>query len=210
MRDFRLDFELAVTNNRFVRTTRWMQDPRFHLSDAELLRSDDPHDFARFYRRHLAAVVAYVARRLRDPEATADLVGEVFAAALASRMSYDERKGDARAWLCTIAANEITDSVRRGQVRDACRRRLGIEPIALESTDLSRVEEMAAAASLVGNAEVWIEGLPAPTAAALRARVLDEREYGDIARSLKCSESVVRQRVSRGLRELRTALGGES
>jgi DNA-directed RNA polymerase specialized sigma24 family protein len=36
-------------------------------------------------------------------------------------------------------------------------------------------------------------------------RVLGERDYADIAGVLGCSASVVRQRVSRGLRRLRTA-----
>jgi DNA-directed RNA polymerase specialized sigma24 family protein len=33
--------------------------------------------------------------------------------------------------------------------------------------------------------------------------VLEEREYGEIAAELECSEAVVRQRVSRALRKLR-------
>jgi DNA-directed RNA polymerase specialized sigma24 family protein len=36
--------------------------------------------------------------------------------------------------------------------------------------------------------------------------VLDERSYEDIARELRCSSSVVRQRVSRGLARLRTTV----
>jgi DNA-directed RNA polymerase specialized sigma24 family protein len=38
--------------------------------------------------------------------------------------------------------------------------------------------------------------------------VLEERDYGDIARELRCSEAVVRQRVSRGLGRLRRQIGG--
>jgi RNA polymerase sigma-70 factor (ECF subfamily) len=33
--------------------------------------------------------------------------------------------------------------------------------------------------------------------------MLDELEYPEIARGLRCSEAVVRQRVSRGMRALR-------
>jgi DNA-directed RNA polymerase specialized sigma24 family protein len=39
--------------------------------------------------------------------------------------------------------------------------------------------------------------------------VLDERGYDELARTLACSESLVRQRVSRGLKTLRTQLGEE-
>jgi RNA polymerase sigma-70 factor (ECF subfamily) len=48
--------------------------------------------------------------------------------------------------------------------------------------------------------------LPEATRQALVARVLDEREYAEIAAELACSEQVVRQRVHRGLRALRTKL----
>jgi DNA-directed RNA polymerase specialized sigma24 family protein len=43
---------------------------------------------------------------------------------------------------------------------------------------------------------------------AVEARVLEERDYSDIARDLSCSEAVVRQRVSRGLARLRRQLDG--
>jgi len=36
--------------------------------------------------------------------------------------------------------------------------------------------------------------------------VIDERDYADIAMDMRCSEAVVRKRVSRGLRNLRTHL----
>ena len=38
---------------------------------------------------------------------------------------------------------------------------------------------------------------------AVRARVLDEEEYAGIASRMRCWESVIRQRVSRGLAVLR-------
>jgi RNA polymerase sigma-70 factor (ECF subfamily) len=40
----------------------------------------------------------------------------------------------------------------------------------------------------------------------VQGRVLEERDYQELARTLDCSESVVRQRVSRGLRSLRERL----
>jgi RNA polymerase sigma-70 factor (ECF subfamily) len=47
--------------------------------------------------------------------------------------------------------------------------------------------------------------LPPDQLQALTPRVLDDREYADIARELECSEAVVRVR-SRSLKKLRTAL----
>jgi RNA polymerase sigma-70 factor (ECF subfamily) len=59
-----------------------------------------------------------------------------------------------------------------------------------------------------------VEGLLArlspEQAHAVRARVVDEAPYASIAESLRCSESVVRQRVSRGLASLRRIYEEES
>jgi RNA polymerase sigma factor (sigma-70 family) len=49
------------------------------------------------------------------------------------------------------------------------------------------------------------EELPVDQFEALRARILDERGYEEIARELACSEAVVRKRVSRAIATLRQA-----
>jgi DNA-directed RNA polymerase specialized sigma24 family protein len=41
---------------------------------------------------------------------------------------------------------------------------------------------------------------------AVSGRVIDEREYRELAEALRCSESVVRQRVKRGLARIRERL----
>jgi RNA polymerase sigma-70 factor (ECF subfamily) len=74
----------------------------------------------------------------------------------------------------------------------------------LEDGDLERVEELAAIGDL--NVASALDRLPANERDAVRARVIDERDYRDIADELECSESVVRQRVSRGLARVRTRL----
>ncbi|MBX5470690.1 MAG: sigma-70 region 4 domain-containing protein [Thermoleophilaceae bacterium] len=51
-----------------------------------------------------------------------------------------------------------------------------------------------------------VERLPPDQRDAVTARIVDERDYAGIARDLRCSESVVRQRVSRGLRALKVRL----
>ena len=52
--------------------------------------------------------------------------------------------------------------------------------------------------------------LPPDQSAAVRARVIDEQDYADIASRLECSQAVVRQRVSRGLRAMRATLEEEA
>ncbi len=55
-------------------------------------------------------------------------------------------------------------------------------------------------------ARAALERLPDDQREAVRARVLDERSYPDIAGELDTSELVVRKRVSRGLSNLRAEL----
>jgi RNA polymerase sigma-70 factor (ECF subfamily) len=55
-----------------------------------------------------------------------------------------------------------------------------------------------------------LDGLPAEQRDAVRERVLEERDYPEIAARLRCSEQVVRKRVSRGLTALRARMEGET
>ncbi|MGH2858758.1 MAG: RNA polymerase sigma factor, partial [Solirubrobacteraceae bacterium] len=66
----------------------------------------------------------------------------------------------------------------------------------------ARVVEMAGADA----ASRALDELPATQRDAVLARVVDERPYAEIAAEMRCSELLVRQRVSRGLRTLRTKL----
>ena len=84
-------------------------------------------------------------------------------------------------------------------------RRLGIEPLALTDEMLERIEELAGGGS-GGGALALLSSLPVDQRIAVQGRVLEERDYADLARTLECSQSVVRQRVSRGLRSLRGRL----
>lgn len=101
---------------------------RVAVTDGQLLASadSDPEAFARFYERHETLVMGYLMRRLRDPEAAADLAAEVFAAALESASRYRPAGSTAAPWLLTIAHNIMVSSLRRGQVEDAARRRVGM------------------------------------------------------------------------------------
>ena len=67
--------------------------------------------------------------------------------------------------------------------------------------DLERVVALASQ-----DAVRLVDELPDEQAVAVRGRVLDDRAYADLAVELDCSESVVRQRVSRGLARLRARL----
>lgn len=181
------------------------------MEDADLLAASargDADAFGVFYRRHLAEVVGFCLRETGNAEVAADLAAEVFAAALEACARYEPRYESATPWLLGIARNKLLESRRRGRVDDATRRRLGMGPLALEDDDFRRVEELAELGA--GSALTLLEGLPEPEREAVRARVVQERPYAEIAGELECSESVVRQRVSRGLARVRSRLASEN
>jgi RNA polymerase sigma factor (sigma-70 family) len=173
--------------------------------DALLARftAGDGEAFVTFYRRHLPAVLGFFLRRTRDPELTADLTAEVFAGALLSARRYRPGERPALAWLYGIAAHKLAHSRRRGRVEDEARRRLGLTPLTIHDDDLARIEETAD----TGAAEDALRTLPPGQRDAVLARVVHEMPYAEIADQMSCSELLVRQRVSRGLRALRRRVG---
>jgi RNA polymerase sigma factor (sigma-70 family) len=173
-------------------------------SDAGLLASRKPSDFGVFYDRHLGAVTAFVGRRVRRPEVVFDLVAETFARALEHRTQYDPERGPAIGWLIGIARNLIMDAGRRGQVEAASRVRLGMAPVELEDEQLRLIAERGAV-----DLATALASLPAEQRDMVFRRVVLDEPYTTLAADLRCSEQVVRKRVSRGLAALRTSLGGE-
>jgi RNA polymerase sigma factor (sigma-70 family) len=90
-------------------------------------------------------------------------------------------------------------SIRRRRVEDRARRRLAMEPLTLTDELLGRIERLGGDARV----EQLLERLTPEQSRAVRARVIAGEPYPQIATALRCSESVVRQRVSRGLAVLR-------
>jgi RNA polymerase sigma factor (sigma-70 family) len=178
------------------------------ISDETLLAStaDDPEAFGAFYRRHENAMLLFFLRRTESAEVAADLTAEVFAAALASSRRFKPGRSPAVAWLYGIANHKLSSSRRRGRVEDRARRRLAMEPLVLTDEALDRVEALADAERSGEVVERLLAALPPDQHRAVRSRILDERSYDQIARELECSPAVVRQRVSRGLKTMRTQL----
>jgi RNA polymerase sigma factor (sigma-70 family) len=179
-------------------------DPR---TDGELLvaTASDPEAFAVFYRRHVRGVLAFFRRRVPSPEVALDLTAETFAAALEASSRYEVRPEPARGWLYGIAWNKLHEAQRRGRAEDSARRALGMVPIVLTDEGIERIEALADGSTLE-----LLDGLPPDQRDAIRARVVDGRSYDQIATDMRCSPSVVRKRVSRGVRAMRAEMEARS
>jgi RNA polymerase sigma factor (sigma-70 family) len=178
------------------------------LSDTELLlsarTSSDP--FGVFYERHVASVLSFFRRRVRGPEEAFDLAAETFAAALASVHRFQPGPEPPQAWLFAIARHKLNEALRSSRIQDEARRALAMQPIELDDEAIVILEATASAPAIE-----LLETLAPEQREAIAAHHLDERGYAEIAAELRCSESVVRKRVSRGLAALHARLrNGES
>lgn len=171
------------------------------------LSKRDPEAFGAFYRRHERLVFGYFVAHAKEVELAADLMAETFAAALKSAPRFRAGPQPATTWLMTIAHHKLVSSIRRGIVETRAREKLGMAPVALLDASLERAE--AQIDEGLFPLEELLAGLPPDQRDAIQARVLDERGYADIGATLGCSEAVIRKRVSRGLRTLRSQLEGD-
>lgn len=177
------------------------------LPDEELLAQTPkrPEAFDVFYLRHEAFVLAYFRRQVHSPDLALDLTAETFVQALASVRRFRPGPDPAVAWLLAIARHVLLKSLRRGRVADRARRRQGVTAIAVEDADLERIDRLGDQ-----TVEQMLKALPDDQADAIRARVIEEASYHEVAARLRCSPLVARKRVSRGLATLRELANEET
>ena len=188
-------------------------EPDFsRASDAELLGRVDaePEAFREVYRRHERVVVAFLARRTGDAELTADLTAETFATALLHARRFRGDLGDsAVGWLLGIARHAWLHGLERKRTERSACQRLGMQ-VSISDASLERVEAFIDAAHPDSPLLALLAELPPEQRDAVRAHVLDERPYRELADELKINPATVRQRVSRGLAHLRAAIKEET
>ncbi len=175
---------------------------RCTLTDDDLLvrTREDPEAFGVFYERHVRTVLAFLAREAGDTQLALDLTAEVFAGALVASRRFRPGEAPASAWLLGIARNKLAAARRGDAVVLAARRKLGMQPLAFSDEAIERVDERldAAASGYLGA----LADLSGAERDAIAARVIEERDYPEIAAAQGTTPAAVRQRVSRGLAKL--------
>jgi RNA polymerase sigma factor (sigma-70 family) len=169
----------------------------------------DPAAFAGVYLEHHDLVLRYFARRTFDPETAFDLMAETFAELFAHIGEFrGETEEQGRAWMWAVARHQLYRWRERGIVERRCLEQIGVGVAALGPAEYERIEELADLQRLAPLLERALDGLGEDQRDALRLRILEQREYDEIARELGVSAQVVRARVSRGLRQLAQLLDG--
>jgi RNA polymerase sigma-70 factor (ECF subfamily) len=160
------------------------------------------------YDEHARNLLGYFQSRTFCAEVAADLTAETFAAAIDSHERYDPERGEPGAWLWGIARHLLYGFQRSAEVERRARERLALRTPSVAVDDLDLVDDRCDAESLSLALERSLGALSDGVAAAVRARVVDQLSYREVALRLGCSEAAARTRVSRGLTQLLDGMDG--
>jgi RNA polymerase sigma factor (sigma-70 family) len=178
-----------------------------HGDDRLLSHPLDSEAFSRLYAAQAPRLIAFFARRTYDAQLAVDLTAETFAQAYSGRKRFRGKSDvEAAAWLFGIARRQLARYWRRGHAEQRAVRRLGMQVPHLDDEEASRIIELSGMADLRAVLADELARLPEPTRAAIQLRVVEEREYHEVAELLGTTEIAARARVSRGLTALASAL----
>lgn len=165
-------------------------------------------DLLRLYDLHARDLLGFLTRRGGDPQLSLDLLGDTFLSAFAAKDGCHATEDAQRlAWLYAIASNKLIEHHRRGvSERRALRRLSGELPRELTDAEYERIEQLADDDALHERLDAAMAMLSGEQRDAIKARVIGERSYADLASDLGISEQAARARVSRGLKVLRWAM----
>lgn len=167
----------------------------------------DPRAYAAFYDAYSDRVLAFLARRVLDPEVAIDLMSETFAKVLECRMQFrGTSAAEEQGWLFAIARSELSHYWRSGRVERAALERFAVTVPELGPDEFERIEALAGLNGLDGPLRHAVAALPCDQRRAIELRIVEDRTYPEMAQQLGVSEQVARARVSRALRALARVL----
>jgi RNA polymerase sigma-70 factor (ECF subfamily) len=171
------------------------------------IAAGDRDAFSRFY--DLAAPLAFglIRRVLRDPEAAAEVLQEVFWQVWLDAPQYDPRRGSPEAWLVMRAKSRAIDRLRSIRRRD----RTFVAPVdeSMARRDDEPAENPAVMAEDRGLIQTALAQLPEPQRRVIELAFFEGLTQTEIATKLGEPLGTVKTRARLGLERLRGALQGE-
>jgi RNA polymerase sigma factor (sigma-70 family) len=169
----------------------------------------DPVAFEAFYRRHVATVTRFVARRVADPHTVADLTAEVFLAVIGSAHTYRSSRGTELAWLHGIARNVIAGERRRAAHELRTAGRIAGHRL-LDSDDIARLEDRIDAQRGGRTAYLALARLPEEERAVLELVAIDGLPVKEAAAALGIRAGTARVRLHRARRSAMESFGEQT
>lgn len=166
----------------------------------ELARSGHEAAFVRLYRELYDPVARYVGARIRNHDDTLDVVAGIFHKMLLRMDRFDANRGSVWTWVMTIARNAVIDHFRR------MRETTSIEDVADELQDQGATP----LAQLIETQEAEFISILRRYRPEVREmfamRFTDGMRYREIAAVMGMTESAVKQRFVRTMKQLRREL----
>jgi len=179
-------------------------------SSADLLAAiaaGDRDAFSRFYDLTAPMAFGLIRRVLRDPEAAAEVLQEVFWQVWQDASRYDPARGTPEAWLVMRAKTRAIDRLRSIRRRD----RTFVAPV--DESVAQRREDQAPNPAVVaedrGLIQTALAQLPEAQRRVIELAFFEGLTQSEIAARLGEPLGTVKTRARLGLDRLRAALGGE-
>ena len=163
--------------------------------------------FEALYEGVAERLLLYLARRVRDSDAAAELWAECWAVAFESwPRCRASGPSEAEAWMFGVARNQLAVYYRTGAIKRRALEKLRWEVPALEPAEREWIDRVVELDALSPALEEALAALPHKRRQAVQLRVVEDLPYDAIADRLGCSEQTARAHVSRGLRRLERVL----
>jgi RNA polymerase sigma-70 factor (ECF subfamily) len=156
----------------------------------------DPDAFEAFYREHLPWVRRFVARRVDDSHAAADLTADIFLAAIDGAEGYRAEHGAPGAWLAGVARNIVADYFRR-HVREARANSRLVGRALLDEHSADRIAERIDGERLARELYQSLAGLPENQRAVVELVAVDGLTVAEAAQALGITAGNARVRYHR-------------
>jgi RNA polymerase sigma-70 factor, ECF subfamily len=179
----------------------------FHFLIVDQGEQQAKQAFLELYDRLERRLLKYLVRRAPDVEIAAEIWAESWAIAFENwQRRRGQDPGSSEAWVFGIARHQLAAYYRSESIERRALERLRWAVPSVDGAlhdELERIVDRDAPRSDVADA---MQGLSAERRNAVHLRIVEGRNYCDIAASLGCSEQTARAHVSRGLRRLARAL----
>jgi RNA polymerase sigma-70 factor (ECF subfamily) len=171
------------------------------------IAAGDRDAFSRFYDLTAPMAFGLIRRVLRDREAAAEVLQEVFWQVWQDAPRYDPTRGTAEAWLVMRAKTRAIDRLRSIRRRD----RTFVAPV--DESVAQRREDQAPNPAVVaedrGLIQTALAQLPEPQRRVIELAFFEGLTHSEIATRLGEPLGTVKTRARLGLDRLRGVLGGE-
>jgi RNA polymerase sigma-70 factor (ECF subfamily) len=171
------------------------------------IAAGDRDAFSRFYDLLAPTAFGLIRRVLRDPEAAAEVLQEVFWQVWREAPQYDPKRGSPEAWLVMRAKTRAIDRLRSIRRRD----RTFVAPVdeSVAQRNDGPAENPAVVAEDRGLVQAALAQLPEPQRRVIELAFFEGLTQSEIATRLGEPLGTVKTRARLGLERLRGALKGE-